>query len=196
MTVRITQQLLVTRSLTSLQTQMGRMAQAQERVSTGRLINRPSDSPSGTNQAMQLRERLAANDQYARNGQDALRWMGTVDTTLTDMLDRTRKARDLVLQGASTGSTTPESRQALATELKQIRDGLLDSANTTYLGRPVFGGTAGQAYAPDGTFLGNETDVTRRIGDGVQVDISTSGTEAFGDGDTGLFAVLDEAITA
>jgi flagellar hook-associated protein 3 FlgL len=196
MTVRITQQLLVSRSLTSLQTQMGRMAQAQERVSTGRLINRPSDSPSGTNQAMQLRERLAANDQYARNGQDALRWMGTVDTTLTDMLDRTRKARDLVLQGASTGSTTPESRQALATELKQIRDGLLDSANPTYLGRPVFGGTTGQAYAPDGTFLGNETDVTRRIGDGVQVDISTSGTEAFGDDGTGLFAVLDEAITA
>jgi len=30
----------------------------------------------------------------------------------------------------------------------------------------------------------------------VQVDISTSGTEAFGDDGTGLFAVLDEAITA
>jgi len=92
---------------------------------------------------MRLRADLAANTQYTRNADDGLSWLGHADSTLSSMLDGVRRARDLVVQGASTGSGSADSREALAQELIQIRSGLLDQANTQHLGRPIFGGTTG-----------------------------------------------------
>ncbi len=199
-TIRITQRLMVERSLTAMQTSAGRLARSQEQLSTGRLINRPSDSPAGANSAMRLREDLSAGAQHARNASDGLAWLGRTDNTMTSMLDSTRRARDLVVQGASTGSTGPEARAALATELTQIRDSLLSLANTQHLGRPLFGGTTGDdaAFVTDGTgkvvFTGTTTDVVRTVGDGVQVAVNTAGPAAFGPDGSNVFDVLDKAI--
>lgn len=195
-TPRITQQLMVERTLSALQGGLGRLAKSQEQLSTGRAINRPSDSPTGTNQAMRLRAQLAANDQYARNTQDGLSWMGEVDSTLTSMLDSTRRARDLIVQGVSTGNSGPDARTAIASELAQIRDSLLAAANTQQLGRPIFGGTTGgsAAYDTSGSFVGDTNDVRRTVGEGVSVRINTSGPEAFGADGSNLFDVVNAAI--
>jgi flagellar hook-associated protein 3 FlgL len=194
-TVRITQRLMVERSLTAMQTGASRLARSQEQLSTGRLINRPSDSPTGTNSAMRLREQLAADAQHARNASDGLAWLGRTDNTLTTMLDGTRRARDLMLQGASTGSTGPQAREALAMEMDQIREAMLSLANTQHLGRPLFGGTTdgSTAYDADGTFAGASGTITRRVGDDVVVQINTLGPAAFGADGANLFDVLEKA---
>lgn len=193
---RITQRLMVQRSLSSLQLGLGRLANTQEKLSTGRLINRPSDSPTGTNQAMRLRQQLAADTQHARNAQDGLSWMGAADSTLQSMLDSTRRARDLVLQASSTGSSGPDARNAIAAELTQIREALLDQANTQHMGRPLFGGTTGSevAYDDSGVYQGDLNDVNRTIGDGVTVKVNTNGPDAFGENGDNLFDVLGTAI--
>lgn len=193
---RITQRLMVQRSLSSLQLGLGRLANTQEKLSTGRLINRPSDSPTGTNQAMRLRQQLAADTQHARNAQDGLSWMGAADSTLQSMLDGTRRARDLVLQASSTGSSGPDARNAIAAELTQIREALLDQANTQHMGRPLFGGTTGSevAYDDSGVYQGDLNDVNRTIGDGVTVKVNTNGPDAFGENGDNLFDVLGTAI--
>lgn len=193
---RITQRLMVQRSLSSLQLGLGRLANTQEKLSTGRLINRPSDSPTGTNQAMRLRQQLAADTQHARNAQDGLSWMGAADSTLQSMLDGTRRARDLILQASSTGSSGPDARNAIAAELTQIREALLDQANTQHMGRPLFGGTTGSevAYDDSGVYQGDLNDVNRTIGDGVTVKVNTNGPDAFGENGDNLFDVLGTAI--
>jgi len=196
-TVRITQRLMVERSLTAMQTGAGRLARSQEQLSTGRLINRPSDSPTGTNSAMRLREQLATDAQHARNASDGLAWLGRTDNTLTTMLDGTRRARDLMLQGVSTGSTGPQAREALAMEMEQIRESMLSLANTQHLGRPLFGGTTDgpAAYNADGTFAGEaSSSISRRVGDEQVVRISTLGPAAFGADGSNLFDVLDKAV--
>lgn len=198
-TLRVTQRMMVNSSLTALQLGMGRLANTQEQLSTGRLINRPSDSPTGTNEAMRIRSQLAADTQHTRNAQDALSWMGQTDSTLQSMLDAVHRARDLVLQGSSTGSSGPDARNALATELTQIRQSLLGLANTQHLGRPIFGGTTGgaQAYDPaTGAFVGADFAVSRTVKDGVSVRINVTGPEAFStaSGDD-LFTVVGDAIT-
>jgi flagellar hook-associated protein 3 FlgL len=197
-TPRITQRLMVERSLSSMQAGLGRLSESQEQLSTGRIINRPSDSPTGTNTAMHLREALAGNTQFARNAEDGLGWLGRIDGTMTSMLDQVRKARELIVQGASTGTGSSTSREALATELSQIREGLLDLANTKHLGRPVFGGTTagGSAYASDGSYVGDTGAVNRSIGHDVRVQVNITGQDAFGVGTDNLFAVIDEAITS
>jgi flagellar hook-associated protein 3 FlgL len=195
-TPRVTQRLMVERSLTAMNLGMNRLARSQEQLSTGRLINRPSDSPTGTNDAMRLRAQLAADTQHARNASDGLSYLGQTDSTLTSMLDTVRRARDLMVQGASTGSQGPEARAALAAEMTQIRESLLSLANTQHMGRPLFAGTSDStaAYAPDGTFLGDGFPVERTVGDGITVAVNTIGPAAFSAGADNLFAVLGEAV--
>ncbi|GAB2729236.1 flagellar hook-associated protein FlgL [Nocardioides pakistanensis] len=198
--LRITQRLMTERSLAGMQTSFGRLAKAQEQISTGRQINRPSDSPTGTNTAMRLREQMAADTQYARNASDGLSWLGRTDNTLSSMLDQTRRSRDLMVQ-ATNGTQGPESREALAKELEQLRESLLAAANTQHMGRPLFGGTTGlpRAYDPaTGAYLGQPAPSTieRTVGDGVTVAVNTVGPEAFSSGTTDLFKVLDDAVTA
>jgi flagellar hook-associated protein 3 FlgL len=200
---RYTQRLMVDRSLTSLQTGLGRLARTQEQLHTGRVINRPSDSPTGTNAAMRLRADTAAQQQYTRNAENGLGWLGQIDDTLTSMLDGVRRARDLALQGASTGSVGDQARAALATEVEQLREALLAQANTRYLGRPVFGGTTAGKVAYDtstGGYVGRAAGgpggaVERTVGDGVKVRVDVTGPEVFGTGSDDLFRVLDELAT-
>jgi flagellar hook-associated protein 3 FlgL len=193
---RITQRLMVEHSLSSLQLGLGRLSTAQEKLSTGRVINRPSDSPTGTNDAMRLRADLAANAQYSRNADDGSSWLDHADSTLQSMSDGVRRARDLIVQGASTGSTGPEGRAALAAELTQIRAGLIDEANTQHLGRPLFGGTTvgPQAYDANGTYVGDTNSIDRTVGKGVSVPVNVTGPAAFSSGTDDLFTVLSDAI--
>lgn len=196
-TPRITQRLMVERSLGSLQTGLGRLARSQEQLSTGRVINRPSDSPTGTNDAMRLRAQITSDTQHARNASDGLGYLGRTDEVLSTMVDRLRRARDLVVQGASTGSAGPQAREAIAAELEQIRTSMLSLANTQHMGRSLFGGTSGspQAYAADGTFIGDRNAVVRVVGDDMSVTVNTTGPTAFEtpEGDN-LFGILDRAI--
>lgn len=211
-TIRITQRLMVERSLTAMQTGAARLARSQEQLSTGRQINRPSDSPTGTNSAMRLREELAATAQHARNASDGLAWLGRTDNTLTSMVDGTRRARDLILQGAN-GATGQQARDALAAELTQIRESMVSLANTQHLGRPIFGGTtAGSVAYAEHPGPGADTGrvvfidqlptatttaagpIKRTVGNGVEVTINTVGPDAFGANGTDLFKVIDDAV--
>ena len=197
-TSRITQNMLVGSSLTSLQRRLSGLADVQEQLTTGKVLNRPSDSPTDTTAAMRMRSAMSAEQQYVRNAQDGLAWSGLVDQTLGSITDQVRRARELALQGASSGSMSDAGRTALAVEIEQIRMGLLSEANTDYLGRPVFGGTTAGAAAYDatGAFVGQAGAVRRAIGDGVQVRVDVSGPDVFGDGATSMFAELDELAMA
>lgn len=195
---RVTQRMLTEGSLDQLQRGLGRLARVQEQLSTGRIINRPSDNPTGTTTAMRLRGSLADQAQYSRNAQDGLGWLTQIDATLDSVGATVRRGRDLALQGANASAAGPVAREALAIEVDGLREELLARANTTYLDSPVFGGvTAGsQAYDAAGNYVGTLGDVNRRIADGVLVKVDVDGPDVFGDGATSVFAELGALSTA
>lgn len=195
---RVTQRMMTATSLDHLQRGLGTLSRTQERLSTGRQINRPSDDPTGTTSAMRLRSSAAAQAQYSRNAQDGLGWLTQADAALDSATSTVKRARDLALQGASAPATSPGAREALAVEVDQLRAQLVSQANTTYLERPVFGGVTGgtQAYDASGTYVGTVGDVNRRIADGVTVKVDVDGPSAFGTGSTSAFAELDALSTA
>lgn len=189
---RVTQQSIASSTLANLQLALGRVSQTQEQLSSGRLINRPSDSPTGTVSALQLRAETASTEQYARNAQDGLDWLGTADSALTTSLSTLNRARDLVV-AARSGAASPASREALATEVEQLRGHLLSLANSSFGGRPVFAGTAGTdvAFRPDGTYAGDAGSVERRIGPATTLRVDTPGEAAFGPNGQ-VFALLED----
>jgi len=119
--------------------------------------------------------------------------LNTLDATLTSISSQLNRVRDLTLQAMSSGAAaSAEAREALAVEVENIREALIGLANTRYLDRPVFGGTTPGtvAYEMDGTYVGDDGQVWRTVGDGTKVRVDVTGPETFGTGSTQLFAVL------
>lgn len=195
---RVTQNMIVDRSVGSLQSGLGRLAELQEQLSSGRRLNRPSDSPTDTTSAMRIRAELANAQQYSRNAGDGVGWLGTADSALTSAQDQVLRARDLALQGANQGVMGPAARDALAAEVDQIREGLVATANSTYLDRPVFGGVTagGIAYDASGTYVGTAQAVNRTVADGVRVRVDVDGQSAFGPNGDSVFDHLAALSTA
>ncbi|WP_409332448.1 flagellin [Trujillonella humicola] len=216
--MRITQRAVAQTSLLGLNQNLERMAKLQQQLTSGRVLNAPSDAPTGTNTSMQVRQSTAAVTQQARNISDGKGWLDAADTALNTILTQVRKVRDLTVQGLNTGSMQGNSATAIATEVRSLRESLIGLANQSINGRPVFGGAtqSTQAYDPatgafvgvggTATIAGVPTDVTvplvRRVSDTEAIRIDITGPEAFGDPASGrdLFALVadiaDHVLTA
>src|SRR5581483_11845889 len=98
MTMRVTQNSVTTLMLAGLQANQLRMSDVQAQLSSGRSINKPSDDPVGTGQAMEYRAQISRNNQYQRNAQDGLNWLGTADQALQTGVNILERLRVLTTQ--------------------------------------------------------------------------------------------------
>jgi flagellar hook-associated protein 3 FlgL len=189
---RVTEGSIHTRVLANLQRNMAQSAKIQEQLSSGKQLNRPSDSPTGTITSMELRGEVRSVQQHSRNADDGIGWLSTLDNALMQSSSLVNKVRDLTVQGLNSGSTTAQSREALALEVDNIKQSLIGHANATYMGRPVFGGTTSGdvAYNSDGSYAGDTGQVMRTVGANVKIRVDANGPDAFGSGPDQLFAVL------
>jgi flagellar hook-associated protein 3 FlgL len=193
--MRVTQHSISMSSLANVQASLNRAAKLQEQMSSGKVLNRPSDSPTATVTSLSLRSQISAQEQYAANAQDGEAWLNVQDTTLQSVSDTLRRVRDLAVQGSNAGALTVSARQAIAAEVTAMRGNLLGLANTTYLDRPVFGGTTAGGTAFDATtydYVGDSGTVSRRVDDRTQVSVASDGSTVFGAGPTSVFALLDK----
>jgi flagellar hook-associated protein 3 FlgL len=170
--------------MASLQRNLNRTQTAQDQISSGKQLHRPSDSPTGTVTALQLRGEVRANQKYSANADDAMGRLGTVQDTLKSVYDQVQRVRTLTLEGANAGGgSTPQANKARADEIDQIKGLVVQFANTKYLNRPVFGGFTPDAYAyqDSGSYVGTASgETTRAIGPNAKVRVDVRGPEAFG----------------
>lgn len=197
--MRITQRAVVLTSMNGLNTNLSAVAKLQEQLTSGKAISKPSDSPTGTNLSMQIRNQNRASEQHARNISDGKGWLDQSDSTAQTMLTMTAKVRDLALQAKNTGTMSASSAAAIAIEVATIREDLLGLANSQVNGRPIFGGVTGGKVAYDtatGNWAGDASvTVTRRVSDTEVVRIDTTGPEMFGTPGDDLFAVVGRIAT-
>jgi len=202
-------------SLSTMLNQQSALANTQNQVTTGKRINVASDDPTGAAQALSLNHILASNAQYTSNIDAAntrLTTEGGALDSVTSLLDR---ARTLALNGIN-GSLAPSDRQNMATELTQIRDQLVQLANTTDTnGAALFAGTS-TTTAPftknaDGSVIynGNDGQLNTAVGSSLQVPIGDAGSSVFmnlpagngsfvasaGSANTGTMIVGDNSVT-
>lgn len=197
--MRVTQRSMMTNSLAGLNGNLAAVNRLQQQLTSGKVLTRPSDSPTDTNTAMQTRSQQTAVAQQANNISDAQSWMNQTDSTLQNMLAVVHRVRNLTVQGLNTGATSTAPATAIAAEVTALRESLLGMANTTVQGRPIFGGVTAGSTAYDrttGAYTGvlgadgQPVPVMRRLSDVETLRIDVTGPEAFGSGDEDLFSVV------
>lgn len=166
---------------------------ANNEVSSGRKLLKPSDDPIGAERSLLLRANTSRNDQYLTNAQRATSKLEQTDSVIENVQTVLNKTLELTVQGLS-GSTTPQSRTILASQIGGIRDRLLGLANTTFQGNYMFAGSATTTLpyadvAGVATYSGNAEAVYTRVDDAFLVQTNLSGPELFAAGGD-VFATL------
>lgn len=182
----------------TLSNNYSKLVDAQRKISTGKRITKVSDAPTDAISAMRMRNEEKVTDAYRVAAEDGLSMLATQDSALQDVSTILGRLRELMVSGASE-IESDNGRQALATEMKGLREQLVALANATHDGRAVFGGYASAAVSMTGgvvTFVGDGSAIDRRVAGEFSVTINSSGADIFGfsSGDS-LFAMMGRAIT-
>jgi len=203
--MRITNSMLHRGVVRHINKNLAGMAKAQEQMASGRVVNRPADDPGAVARIMSLQTILAENDQYQRNMENAQGWVDAAEQALALAADTLQRARELAVSGAN-GSLPNTSLEALATEVEELTNELVETANLSYGGRYLFAGslTTAPPFSRTGAaviYTGDDAALNWEVTAGVTMTVNVDGGQAFmaavdGDGDGSLeksaFALMDE----
>lgn len=178
------------------------IAGLQEQASTGRRVNRPSDDPLAAAEAERLRAGQARNDIEKRMMSYARKHMAEAESTVSAGLETLQNARTLMI-GVHNGAMSHVDRLVYASQLAQVRNELLDLANTRNSeGHYVFGGQGAEEapFSPNADPLYRAQPGNRQNGLDISFDLSLNGQDAFtgyGErGDTTIFQEVDRVVAA
>ena len=172
-----------------------RQQKSQEEVSSGKTVNRLSDNPFAAAQSSNIISAVSANDQFiAANGQLRSQ-LELTDYVLQSLNSSIDAAKTLAAQALS-GTTTADSRQALATAVGGVRQQVLSASNTQFNGTFLFAGTqtTTEPFLDSGgtvTYQGNDEPVYQRLDRSSVIKTNVTGQELFVDSPS-VFSVLDD----
>lgn len=195
--MRVTNRMLVDNVLRNLNNNLARLQKFQYQQSTGKAVSRPSDDPIRVTQALYMRSALSEQQQHIKNMKDAKSWLDATDTALANASEIIHRAYELAVEGAN--DTLPDdARRAIADEIDQLIDHLIQVANTSHTGRYIFAGskTADVPFAygqPESVtdengnsvvvrrvvYQGNANDLDWEVSPGVTMTVNLTGTSVF-----------------
>lgn len=173
-------------------------ARAQQVVSSGVRLHRPSDDPSASATGLGERAEMRAIDRYRGASDSVESRLLVVDTVLSDVIRSVTVAQTHAAAGRST-ILTPQQREALALELEGAREAIFSAVTTNYRGMYVFSGAstleapfvkAGGVISP---YQGDSTIVAVDVSRTSSVDVTLDGGALLqGTSPQDLFVTLDQ----
>lgn len=137
--MRITNGIIQRSALANLQLNMRRMLDAQEAMSTGKIIRAVSDDPIGASQVMQASGSLRALDQYRRNISSATARVNAEEGALDGLTGILERAKELGLSQAGSNAS-PQTRLTAKAEVDQLLASAVQIGNQKHEGEYLFGG--------------------------------------------------------
>ncbi|MFY9420273.1 MAG: flagellar hook-associated protein FlgL, partial [Limnochordia bacterium] len=206
--MRVTNRMMNNTLLLNLNRGLARLERINNQLGTKKKINRPSDDPVKTGVILRTSTSIRETEQYIRNLDAAVSWLDAADVILQDVVSVIHRAKELAVAGAST-HLDETARQALADEIAQLHDNLLQLANSTHGGRYLFagqhtdkkpfsgGGVTGDRIN-DVTFLmsltGDETKIEFEIAPGITIDVNVISYNPDDNPQEGLFMPIFNAL--
>lgn len=191
--MRVTNSMLSSQVLMNLQRALSRLAKQEDQIASGRRILEPSDDPAALAQSLTVKSRQSTNEQHQKNITQARSVLETTDNLLHTITENLTQAREAQVRGGA-DSLGPQGRQALAAQVNQYLEALLElgngrGTNGTYLLGGQESTTApytatrnaqGDITAVTPNPRGIDTQVLAEVDDGVTIPITISGTDVFG----------------
>lgn len=177
-----------------------RLEQAQDRVVSGKRIQRPSDAPHEISDLLRIRSEAASLKRRIAGANSALPAMKASEVATADIAAALREVRTQALQ--ANGPLNPEQREALADQVHRLSERLVALANTRSNGKALFAGTATDAIPFTAglpvTYAGSPNAQQWEAADGQPFEVSVPGTRLLNArGGTDLFqnlAALEQSI--
>lgn len=194
--MRVTDSMLGNILTQDLQSVQGQLLTQQQQLSSGQRINTPSDSPSGIQEVLQLNHDLSQNTQYQANANDALTWLHTTDTALSNIVQLAQSVRTLAV--SASGAMPSSQVTALASQAASVLQNMVDTANTQQGSSYIFAGTAVDSSTPpfsqdssgNVTYSGNTGSMKMLIGPSAEITTNTAGIAL-----VPLFSAVQQVVT-
>lgn len=171
--------------LAVLARQQADLARLQQQVSTGQRISSPADDPVGAAQMTLFQQGIDRVQAYATNADTAERRLSLEEASLNQATDVLLRARELAVQAGGASALAPEARQAIANEIRELLDSMVDIANAQDgEGRYLFAGNNVQtrAFEQQGgqvVYQGDQGVRVQRISDDRSIQENDSGADVF-----------------
>jgi flagellar hook-associated protein 3 FlgL len=200
--MRITPGMTSDNALYNLQKGRTLLNRLQEQISSGSVINRPSDDPITTRQLLDMDSKLDAGEQYLSNITKGNLSLSMTDTALQGMADIIAQAKETTATITS-GSSDPTVRENAASQLEELKKQLIDLGNTQLGDQYIFAGfknstppfsTADNSYSGTSDELSIEIDQNSPAAITIAGDALIKGTGSYGGVD--MLETLDNIITA
>ena len=174
--MRVTPGMTAENAVYNLQQGRAAIETLQEQISSGSLINKPSDDPLTTRQILDLQNQISAGDQYTSNITKGSLLLNITNTALTGMSDVMQQVKKVAGTMAS-GTSDPNSISGAVNNLKALKEQLIDLGNTQLGNQYVFAGFKdSQPFdSVTGAFSGTDDDLNLEIAPGSQVTTNISG---------------------
>lgn len=187
----------LTSRINAQRTQIGAL---EERLASGKRINRVSDDPMGAQAVINLRTSQTEIEQFKRSATLVDQKLINADDSLNKYGDLLDRVRTLLSQGMS-DTSTPQSRAASATEIETLRGRILSLANSKNADEYVFGGTrqTGPPYDPltgAGAATASVEQYVQVEPGGTPIQVSVIAEKVFEDGTSDIFTDLTNAVAA
>ncbi|MGE5632531.1 MAG: flagellar hook-associated protein FlgL [Caulobacteraceae bacterium] len=186
--MRVTNTMMVNNMMRNLARNLNRMENLQQQMASGKKFSSPSDDPIGVSRSLRLNTEIATMNQYKRNADDIQSWLDTTEMAINNINTVLQRAKELTMQ-AATGTNSLDERNAIAGEITELRNQLIQAGNTTYAGSYIFSGykTNKPLFTPEGKYdLGGSTSLTLdevievNIGLGDKMGMNSVGQRVFG----------------
>ncbi|TLM99788.1 flagellar hook-associated protein FlgL [bacterium] len=180
--MRVTNNMMTANFLNNLNNNMREMDKIQTQLATGKRISKPSDDPVSTIYSLRLNSSITEAEKFLDNVASANAWLDITDTALGQAGDILQGVRDLTVRGAS-DTLSQASRDSIAKEVAQLREQLIQVANTSHDGRYIFGGF--ETTQPPFDVLGNYTgsaagaNLEYEIGISIKMTVNLTGDSVF-----------------
>lgn len=186
--MRITNNMLVNNLVYNINQNLKNIEKLQYQLATGKKFRVPSDDPIGASKSLKFNTDVSKLEQYKRNAEDAMSWMDDTEAALAEIGEVLKRAYELTVDAAN-GTKDGGDLLKIREEIVQLKDHLIQIANTTYSGRHIFSG-----YKTDKPLLNEEGEYnidlnsneifTYNVGISETVEVNTIGIKVFGAGDS------------
>jgi len=200
--MRITGNMITAQQLAGIQSNMARLQQSQERVTSGKSFNAPSENPNAAVKVMSAGSSLRALDQYRTNVDRATSRITVEDSVLQQLGDLVTRAKELGVSQA-TDTASAQTKSVANAEVQQIFAQIAELANTKFGNEYLFGGqqsltapvqTSGSGATLDYTTTNPQGQRSVAIGDGQTVTATHDGKQVFLD--TGVLDAVKSLVHA